>query len=460
MDSLDLPLPLVLPVHLAVAEPAASRAFYALSVLLRPLGVLPVRDVDPADEPGLVYGNDGPDGWHRLPAGSGLLDEPVHVDFDGEAWPVLFADPASGRPDIVMSAFFWLSGWQERLIIERDANGRFPFHASFQQRFAIATKPVVDAYRCLLEHELIRAGLIRPRERWHSHPYVFCATHDIDYGRKWRKGIFFREFVQMPLGGLQTGEKLRRGARNLRQILRREDPFVESLELLSAEHERGSSTATFFVKAGAHGPYDVPYALDRQPITGYLRRWIEAGHEIGLHPSYFAHAHEGYLKEELMTLRRATGERVTSVRQHYLRYDPTVTPLLHQRAGFRVDSSLAFAEHEGFRNGTCFPFRLYDWTSERASDIVEVPLSVMDATLFFRRGFDADQAVHATLEVLRQVRRFGGVANVLWHNVLADEIDFPGWNEHFRRVMERARADGAAMLSVGEAAQFYAPIGL
>ena len=72
---------------------------------------------------------------------------------------------------------------------------------------------------------------------------------------------------------------------------------------------------------------------------------------------------------------------VTGVRYHYLRalYHETL-PLLEQ-AGFTYDTTMAFAEHEGFRCGCSFPFRPYSLAEERPLDLVELPLAVMDGTL-------------------------------------------------------------------------------
>ena len=51
-----------------------------------------------------------------------------------------------------------------------------------------------------------------------------------------------------------------------------------------------------------------------------------AGFELGLHPSYYAHTHGGYLAEEVQKFESEFGVRPESVRQHYLRYDPLITP--------------------------------------------------------------------------------------------------------------------------------------
>ena len=49
-------------------------------------------------------------------------------------------------------------------------------------------------------------------------------------------------------------------------------------------------------------------------------------------------------------------------------------------SGIKEDSSIGFNRHIGFRAGTGFPFLLYDFTTEKSTELLEKPLAFMDSS--------------------------------------------------------------------------------
>ena len=349
-------------------------------------------------------------------------------------------EAAAHTPDLVASAFFWLAGWQEGTTRERDEHGRFPYRASVQAALGCVHQPVVDVYREVLAERLVASGVSIRRQRWQGKAWAVALSHDVDLLRKRRLGTVVRAL------GRRDG---RRGAA-LRQAVLDPDPRRESLRRMAeAERARGVG-ATYFFKTAARGPWDVPYAHD-SPALRRLVAGLEAdGFEIGLHPSYFGHDHPGHLAEERDRLGGLSSAPPVSVRQHFLRFGEA-TPRLQAAAGFRIDSTLGFSRHEGFRRGTCFPFRLFDVRANAPLDLWEVPLVVMDTTLFTHRGLDGAEAEQVVGALFGACRRVGGCCTVLWHNTIYDEVDYPGQAAVFERTLDRALEDGAAVLSVRDA---------
>ena len=468
VESTD-PSSTVLPCCVEAPEAYRSKAQYALRMLLLPLGIDP-QWVDRADltDRGLYYGPD-PD---AVPASVLRLrlapDTAPYFDgftpyrsrwvrwqrWWGERWPVLFGDPETDEADLVASAFFWLSGWQEYTVAARDRHGRFPHHASLQARFGTTTRPAVDAYREHLAEALTHLDVPFQRRRWGRAGWAFCPTHDIDYLRKWRKGMIYREIVLHFFGNQRRaspGARLRRLGRFLRDWLTPGDVYRTAFERLHHETMERGGTATFFLKTDAHGPHDVFYASDDPYLRQRISALEEDGFEIGLHPSYYAHTHLEYLHEEQSRLADAVTQTPISVRQHYLRYEAPATPRLQHAAGFHIDSSLGFSETEGFRHATCLPFQRFDVPANAATDLWEMPLSMMESAVFNRRGLAIDEALRATADILQTCRRFGGAAVMLWHNVLWDELDHPDWGSHFTETLDAAVAEGACIVSLRDA---------
>ena len=51
------------------------------------------------------------------------------------------------------------------------------------------------------------------KKTWGDCTWAFCPTHDIDYLKKWRKGIVYREVVQRAVLNSESESIGRRGAR-------------------------------------------------------------------------------------------------------------------------------------------------------------------------------------------------------------------------------------------------------
>lgn len=374
----------------------------------------------------------------------------------GRRIPTLFTE--RGEPDPVVNAFFWLSGSQERIEKSRDRHGRFTRVLSLQEKLGIGDDAPVDDMRDILADRLRHAGIqIHPR-RWGGREWALCPTFDVDYLNKWRPGIIWRESVQNLVLNYRSeplNVRTRRFGSALADILRPGDPFRLAMDRIPEELERVKGTSTWFFKAGAHGPRDVGYRLH-----GRVRRrlaWLRAaGHEIGLHPAYHAYAHGGYMQSERDRLERAMGEAPRAVRMHFLRWQTPETPRLASNLGFRIDSTLGFPDDAGFRHGTTMPFRIWDGASGVALDLWEMPLAIMESALFVRQGLDASGAMKRTARLAETARRHGGVLVALWHTTLWDEVDFPGWGDHFVQTVEAARSDDAGIAGLSAALSTWA----
>lgn len=462
-----------LPCILDVSRDHVPRARYALSTLLAPLGLCPEWARNGEAPVGIYYGASAaaglPEGWVRLwhndaaeaAFASDVLPEIGYEAWDGERWPVLFRHAVRssavfgvGSFDLVSAAFAWLSGWMETASGRVDRHGRAgPGELEPQP----SDVPAVDGYRILLTRALESAGVRVERPSWRGAGWALCPTHDIDYLRKYRPGIVYREAVEYLLLGRRERlwtKRISRFGASLRQATG-PDPYRAGIYRLHEAVRRRGGSATFFFKTGGYEPYDVPSHPGTRFGSETLRTLIDGGSEIGLHPSYFASVRSDLLAREKTRLERAARCEVRSVRQHYLRYDPTRTPLAHERSGFALDSTLGFAEREGFRRGTAWPFQVFDLVESRPTGVWEFPLHVMDSTLFGYRGLDTDQAVAATRRVMDLCERVGGVCVCLWHNIIYDRVDFPGWDRHFETVLDHAREGGAAVLSLGAALEAW-----
>ena len=82
----------------------------------------------------------------------------------------------------------------------------------------------------------------------------------------------------------------------------------------------------------------------------------------------------------------------------------------------RYDSTLGYADREGFRCGTCMAYPLYDLQQDRPLNVWERPLIVMDGTLQAYRGLTLDQALQSMKQLFGRSMAVGGDFVLLWHN--------------------------------------------
>jgi Family of unknown function (DUF7033) len=444
-------------------ESYARKAAYALETLLRPLGL----GLDRGGTSGIWYGPVAPTGgdWlfvrmdpetpvrittslrdSELPSIPGALTQTL---FPGGLPLPCASGQESG--DIIASAFYWLAGCDEACNEARDRHGRPVGRDSLLYALGMAETAPVDAYREMMAEALETRGQTLQRRLWKGAPWCFCPTFDIDYLRKWRPGIIYRELVQNFLLGRGPKPRVPRLGSGLRQWLFSRDPYRTAISRMAREVRKVGGAGTFFFKGGASGPHDVSYSLGGGFIQRTFRALREAGHDIGLHPSYHAFNHAEYLASELERLNTASGTAVQTVRTHYLRWDPLATPRNFVANGLVLDSSLGFADMAGFRNGTCLPFQTWDHHWHAPSGVWEMPLAMMESALFNRAGLTTSQSVRQGGQLLRTVQLYGGVLVALWHNVLWDEPDFAGWGDHFLATLEAATDSGGAILPLSAA---------
>lgn len=369
--------------------------------------------------------------WHSLeiPDATGARvagSPPIPVVFaEPGAHTELFRKTSTGiafAADILGSVFFMLSRYEEVARRFRDEHDRYPSYASLAAMEGFLERPIVDEYVDALwvaMHQLWPM-LTRP-----STGFRLRLTHDVD--QPWAA-------LGRPTSGVLhslAGDLLRRrdpilASRRAGSLLAAQagrldgDPY-NTFDLLMETSERHGLTSTFYFLAGTPGAIDAIYGLSDPPIRRLLKRIHGRGHEIGLHSGYGTYQSPELVDREVTALKRACAaagfdQPTWGVRQHYLRFEIPTTWRCHELAGLEHDSTLGFADHIGFRAGTCREFPAYDLLARRKLRLRERPIVVMDATLFGYQALDPAQADSRVRAIVDACRRHGGDAVLLYHN--------------------------------------------
>ncbi len=361
--------------------------------------------------------------------------------------------------DIVAGTFFFLSGWQEYTSDVRDMHQRYPAAESIQEAFGLHESPVVEHYAALLANALHHMDWEEPfTGRYHNKLFSVMMTHDIDHLRKWTMGMIYREVVRYFLANRlnkRPAKRFSRVGKFLVSLLRNRDPYRYSLDQILAIEEKSGAHATFFFLPKGKDKRDGKYSFDHPYTRGIFDRLKKSGHEIGLHPTYLAYDQADIMRAEKELLASATGITPLGVREHFLRFHMQKTWKIQEVLEFKYDATLGFAPHEGFRMGICHPFHAYDIAMDSPLGLWEIPLLVMDDTLKSYRELPPAEAYRQIEKILTTVRKFGGVAVLLFHNACFDEFDFPGWDDVYRRTMQWCYDNDADMLSGRELLELY-----
>jgi hypothetical protein len=185
-------------------------------------------------------------------------------------------------------------------------------------------------------------------------------------------------------------------------------------EIVSLSLSRNLDSAVYW-KASRATPRDSGYDPRHRKIRDIIAWLAENQVECGVQPGYETFRAPEKLRREIQILREAMGDGPLGGRQHYLRWCPE-TWIHWETCGLAYDSSVCFAEQIGFRAGTCVPYRPWLFTLNRAAELLEIPLLVMDRTLLNYMKLTHEEGVEAVSNCVARCRAVGGVFTLVWHN--------------------------------------------
>lgn len=316
------------------------------------------------------------------------------------------------KADIIASAFFLLSRWEETIIEERDRWGRVPDDRQYLRRHGLAARPLVDEYARWIESLAVDHGEERPPRPQH---FRIVPTHDID-----------RLYLMEPGDSLKANLAHRMPKRLVTDLLYRLLGIDQrsTFDRIMTLSERSGLQSTFFAMSGGDFPYDRYYDIADDKVMRLLREIEARGHKVGFHPSFgAARDHEAWGKEK-ERLEALLGHRVADTRQHYLRVDALRSPGLWSANGMAYDYSFGFSRGNGFRCGTGSEFPLFDLVRRKRTETMERPLIIMDVAI--RKGKQRESDKGDAMKAIATCRRYEMPCTVLFHNHILDPMP---WND-------------------------------
>ncbi|MDY0188114.1 MAG: polysaccharide deacetylase family protein [Syntrophus sp. (in: bacteria)] len=337
--------------------------------------------------------------------------------------------------DILGSAFFMLSRYEEAVLKERDVFGRFPAEASLACQEGFLRRPIVNEYAeilwsCLSYGKAGSDGKIGDRRSVMRKPRQFRTMVSCDVDHPYARNV---KSLRMTLRNMAGDVLKRRSAvAALRTGLNTVcsscgyygfDPMDNFDWIMDTNEKAGNRVAFYFFADRSVPRMDGNYSIHEPRIRSLMRRISARGHEIGLHGSFGTYLDEFQCSKEAGILRavmEAEGIRQAELgnRQHYLRWSTPETASNLEKAGISYDTTLGFADQPGYRCGTCFEYPMYDLIEGRPLRLWQYPLILMECSVLEERYLGmgcTDSAADLMGELKKQARKFGGNFTLLWH---------------------------------------------
>jgi len=293
-------------------------------------------------------------------------------------------------------------------------------------RFALSS----SANRNLLDPSVSRY-LIRSAENLvypDDHEFGVFLSHDID--------ILNHPAAVQAIKALHGTRQFRLLLNTMNKVL---NPAWNVKSIMNIESEY-QATSTFFVMAQTSSDDDFNYYAE--DLQTDIARITDSGCEIALHGGRRAPLSQMVVEQEKKRLEAVVGSTVLGYRSHFLRFRVPVSWQILERAGFSYDSTLGFAESVGFRNGMCHPYQPFDLERRSIMKLWEIPLVVMDTTLFGYMGLRLHEAWEVLKALLDTVHSNKGVITILWHN---NTFMRPEKMRLYRRILSYGKSKNAWM---------------
>lgn len=289
-------------------------------------------------------------------------------------------------------------------------------------------RPIVDEYALILASWI---KVLLPGWEPEQKKFTVKLTHDVDLINRFENPL---NRCRTLAADIVIRHDLCLARENMTGIMNnKKNSLLNDLLNLATLSEQHGMKSTFYLMSALSGRMDVGYNINDSGLKKIIHCLLERGHEIGFHAGYQTYIDEELFLAEKKRVEDAVNCSIKGGRQHYLRFKIPSTWNIWENSGLKYDSTLGYADHEGFRCGTCQPYRPYDLENDKEMDLIEIPLIVMDGTLRDYRKLTPEQGLNIALSLADRCRQVGGTFTILWHNSL------PGywrkWTDVYKQIL-------------------------
>ncbi len=333
--------------------------------------------------------------------------------------------------DIFASSFFMLTRWEEYVNKTRDKHNRFPAYASLAYKNNFLDRPVVNEYVEMLWNMLKFLGCKQKRKK---REFRFILTHDVDHAYKYTDVM---SHIRELAGDILKRKDLKLALNNLKkQILvkfgKAKDPF-DTYDYLMDISEKSGIKSYFFLHSSSSSKFD---NNNDKFLKNLSHKILSRGHYIGYHPSYNAYNNLELFLKDKEKIENIIEHKLIFGRQHYLRFEVPITWQIWEDAKMEWDSTLSYADKEGFRCGVCYPYTVFNILTREKLKLKERPLIIMESSLInYQPNITPEQMEQRIRNLIDKIKRYKGEFVFLWHNSTFECPVYKQYSNLYRRIL-------------------------
>lgn len=326
-----------------------------------------------------------------------------------------------------LGLIFWIFNRIEELDRnDLDVLGRFSAYSSHAFKHNYLERPIIDEW-FIIFNQLLKS--LWPDLALRKNKFILNLSHDVDVLSRYRFSNLFKIGKNMIVDMIKY--KNFHSALFAPKIffdtsdnLHKYDPY-NTFEWIMRQSESHNVKSTFyFICGGTNKKYDAEYNIDHPAVKKLMKRIHERGHIIGLHPSFNSYENHDMIKSEARNLNHickqiGIEQNTFGSRMHFLRMKYPKTLLGLENANLTYDSTLSYADHAGFRCGTCFEYPAYDIINDKILNIRIKPLIAMEHTIISKNYMGLglkEKAFNKFYQLKETCKLVNGVYTLLWHN--------------------------------------------
>ena len=336
--------------------------------------------------------------------------------------------------DIFASSFFMLTRWEEYVNKNRDKHDRFPATESLAYKNGFLDRPIVNEYIEMLKNMLLELGLI---QKLKTRNYELLLTHDVDIPLRYRNIMGnIRELAGDILKQKSIVSALKSLNRQIKVFLGiQKDPFDTFDYLMNISEKVGVKSYFFFMGKGT-SKFDNMYKSSDKFVKNLIKKIKQRGHYIGIHPTYNAYNDFEQIKKEKQELQINLDTQITFGREHFLRFEVPTTWQIWDDNDLIWDSTLSFADKEGFRCGVCYEFSVFNIITRKKLKLKEKPLIVMEGSFVtYQPNINPKDMEEKINYLINKVKKYNGEFVFLWHNSSFNAAQWIKYQDIYERVI-------------------------
>lgn len=237
-------------------------------------------------------------------------------------------------------------------------------------------------------------------------PFGVCLTHDVDEIYPPLSHIAYSSLLCLKNRDISLLKKFLLGKN------KKYSPYWNFKKIVTIEQKYDAVSSFYLISSNT----DIKrFRYNVEDLEEELGNVTDMRCEVGLHGGYYSCNDPHAIKSEKERLESVLGKKIIGYRNHYLQFRIPETWEILQDLGFTYDTTLGYNEGVGFRNGMCHPFKPYNLITEKSMDILEIPLIIMDVSLFLQTKNFAI-ALATAKKMIDTVERLNGIITLNWHS--------------------------------------------